>query len=236
MPTLTSTLKSSPHEIAGLVPMPDLLLALGFEANERTRRAPCILHRGSNRTAFSWREDGRWHCFSCERGGDKIALIRAVRQCSFSEAVDVLAALAGVEYRPGRQSLDRIKRARGERESLRHDAEMLLASEHGSWRKAQGAVLQLEAIRRGASARLHALYFGAPERWRDEMEHAWDALAGVYRNMPKAVAGYHVASFAPHKDRLAFALDSQALEELIAEVLDRGYVADERDHPYEVQL
>lgn len=82
--------------VAGLVAMPVLLRSLGFQVNERTRRAPCLLHRGSNPTAFSWRADGRWHCFSCGKGGDKIALVGVARQCSFCEAVRFLAALAGV--------------------------------------------------------------------------------------------------------------------------------------------
>jgi len=75
--------------------MPHLLGALGFTVNEHSRRAPCLLHGGRNPTAFSWREDGLWHCFSCDKGGDKIALIRAVHRCSFRDAVNFLAALGG---------------------------------------------------------------------------------------------------------------------------------------------
>src|SRR5712691_2912375 len=90
---------SDAREIAVLVPTAQLLAALGFDVNERTRRCACILHGGANPTAFSWREDGRWHCFSCGRGGDRIALVRAVCGCSFREAVTFLAQLAGVEYR-----------------------------------------------------------------------------------------------------------------------------------------
>ena len=68
------------RQIADLVPMVLLLETLGFVVNERTRRAPCLLHSGSNPTAFAWREDGRWHCFSCDMGGDRIALVREVRR------------------------------------------------------------------------------------------------------------------------------------------------------------
>jgi hypothetical protein len=107
------------RQIAALVAMPRLLTALGCEANERRRRGPCPVHGGRNPSAFSWREDGRWHCFSCGAGGDRIALVRAARQCSFREAVEVLAGLAGVEFRPRRVSRREIaeihqRRARAE--------------------------------------------------------------------------------------------------------------------------
>ena len=82
------------RQIAALVAMPRLLAELGFAVNERTRRAPCLLHSGSNPTAFAWREDGRWHCFSCGEGGDRIALVRAARRCSFREAVEFLSGVS----------------------------------------------------------------------------------------------------------------------------------------------
>jgi len=100
--------------------MPQLLGELGFQANSRTRRAPCLLHGGSNVTAFSWRDDGLWHCFSCGAGGDKIALVRAVRRCDFRAAVGFLAQLAGVEYQHDKLSRtdlydERERRERAER-------------------------------------------------------------------------------------------------------------------------
>lgn len=100
------------REISALVAMPDLLAGLGFAVNERTRRAPCLLHSGSNPTAFSWRDDGRWHCFSCGTGGDRIALVRAAKRCSFREAVGFLAGVAGVEFHSRRVSRREIARTR----------------------------------------------------------------------------------------------------------------------------
>lgn len=107
---------SSASEVAGLVRMPELLSALGFGVNTRTRRAPCILHGGSNASSFSWRDDGLWHCHSCGEGGGKITLVRAVRRCGFREAVEFLAALAGVEYRARHVSPQEIARLRARRE------------------------------------------------------------------------------------------------------------------------
>jgi hypothetical protein len=100
------------HDLAALVPMARLLTALGFEANEGKRRGPCPVHRGRNPSAFSWHEDGRWHCFSCGAGGDRIALVRAARRCSFSEAIHFLAPLAGVNFHSGRLSRREIVRTR----------------------------------------------------------------------------------------------------------------------------
>jgi hypothetical protein len=107
------------REISALVAMPDLLAGLGFGVNERTRRASCVLHSGSNPTAFSWRENGRWHCFSCGAGGDRIALVRAAKRCSFREAVEFLAGLAGVQFhsRPvSRRDAARTRRRRTQAE------------------------------------------------------------------------------------------------------------------------
>jgi DNA primase len=104
------------REIAALVPMRRVLEALGIEANERKRRCACVLHGGSNPSAFAWREDGRWRCFSCGASGDRIALVRTVRQCSFHEAVDFLAELVGVSYSARHPSETEIERARLKRE------------------------------------------------------------------------------------------------------------------------
>jgi CHC2 zinc finger len=227
---------SDARELAALVPMSALLSMLGFDVNERTRRAPCLLHSGSNPTAFAWREEGRWHCFSCGRGGDRIALVRAVRQCSFCDAVEFIAVLAGVEYKPGTVSREALEVQKRIRESETAQADVLLHLELSAWRNEQDEVARLEAIRRNAGKRLDAIYRGEPERWRDEMEHAWGALAEVCRQMPRAAARYYVISFAPAKDRFVFALDAQAREQLTDEALERGWVADAKGYRFEVQL
>jgi phage/plasmid primase-like uncharacterized protein len=122
------------REIAALVPPARLLSALGFEVIERTRRCACILHGGSNRTAFSWTEAGLWKCYSCGAGGDRIGLVKAVRQCSFREAVEFLAALAGVEFRSRRVSPQEIAETRQRRERAEHAA-WHIADETGRLRR-----------------------------------------------------------------------------------------------------
>ena len=114
---------------------PALLLSmLGFEVNEKTRRCACILHGGSNRTAFSWTEVGLWKCHSCGAGGDRIALVKAVRRCSFRGAVEFLAALAGVKFRSGRVSRREIVQTSQRRERAEHAA-WRIADETGRLRR-----------------------------------------------------------------------------------------------------
>jgi hypothetical protein len=100
------------RQVAALVPMSALLEVLGFSVNERTRRCACPLHGGSNPTAFTWTDAGLWKSHSCGAGGDRIALVRAMQQCGFSEAMTFLAALAGVQYRFQRASRGELERAR----------------------------------------------------------------------------------------------------------------------------
>jgi CHC2-type zinc finger protein len=80
--------------------MPRLLETLGFLLRPKKRRCSCVLHNGENPSAFAWSEAGLWKCFSCGAGGDRISLVRAVKNCSFREAVAFLASLAGVPYSP----------------------------------------------------------------------------------------------------------------------------------------
>src|SRR5438094_295029 len=151
----------TPREISRLVPMPHLLNALCIQDNERTRRAPCILHNGRNPSAFAWRDNGVWRCFSCGRGGDRIELIKAARGCGFAEALRFLADVAGVKLRGGaanrselvrvRRANDRLDRAVQKLSGLERTSRFALASEIRRW----------EELRENASSRLAALRSGA---------------------------------------------------------------------------
>jgi DNA primase len=52
----------------------------------------CPFHQDRTPSLFINPEKGLWHCFSCGRGGDGIALYRAVRSLDFATAVKELAA------------------------------------------------------------------------------------------------------------------------------------------------
>lgn len=123
------------------MPMLPLFEALGIRANERTRRGSCPIHGGSNPTAFAWRDDGRWHCFSCGAGGDKIALVQAIRKCSFREAVAFLAGLVGVKLGSPRVS----------RRDLERRAQQRVRAQQAAWRIAD----EIGRLRRYYADALH---------------------------------------------------------------------------------
>lgn len=74
--------------------------SLGVNLDKRNR-GTCPVHGGDNRTAFSIDEkNNRWSCFShgCHEGhSDMIGLTMLIRRCSFIEAVNFIASIAGVD-------------------------------------------------------------------------------------------------------------------------------------------
>ncbi len=65
-------------------------------------RGLCPIHGGRNREAFAvYPEQGRWHCFVCNEGGDVIDLFRRARgYFDFPVALTDLAGLYGVQAPP----------------------------------------------------------------------------------------------------------------------------------------
>ena len=219
--------------------MPQLLEILGFRLNGGTRRCACRLHGGSNRSAFSWRDDGLWHCFSCGAGGDKIALVQAVRECSFREALRFLASVAGVDLGDrldGDEIRAELAQRQRERARLEVAAWKLDAMEE---RERFAACLQLHALerlQRQAGRRLSAIYRGGTERFLDETEVAWGALKHVADCLPRIAAVYYVVSFASQRERYLFALHPELRERIVEHVLSVGYVKDHRGRLMELTL
>jgi hypothetical protein len=190
------------REVAALAPMARLLEALGLEVNERSRRCACLLHAGSNRTAFSWREDGLWHCFSCGAGGDRVALVQAVRRCGFVEAVKFLAALAGVEYRGRRVSRRQLARMHARRERAEAAGWAIRDALVSFESKCARALILVERLQRAIGQRLAGMAEG------EASNALWGMLAGL-----APVAGYFLAVWdflgrANPEARIRFALAS----------------------------
>lgn len=59
-------------------------------------QARCPLHADSNPSLKVFAKDAGWKCFSCREGGDFLALVRLIRNCSFPEAVEQVQALVGM--------------------------------------------------------------------------------------------------------------------------------------------
>ncbi|MDP9476474.1 MAG: CHC2 zinc finger domain-containing protein [Actinomycetota bacterium] len=83
-------------------------------------RGLCPVHGGRDRDAFTvYPEQGRWHCFRCNEGGDVIALwMRAKGYHDFRTALIDLAGLYGVEAPPRSEGWHRWSVEKGRR----HDA------------------------------------------------------------------------------------------------------------------
>jgi hypothetical protein len=213
-----------------------LLDRLGFAVDTRTRRAACLLHGGQNRTAFSWRPDGRFHCFSCGRGGDKIALVREARGCDFRAAMIFLAALAGVGLADHGSVRDQLRRRRRERQRLAAAAKRLLALERATLLAARDELHSLYHLRRTAGRRLAALEAGAPERWAGEGEVGWEALQLVADQEAGVAAAYYLAAFSSPAERARFALRPAERPKMVRSALDAGLVADGKGHVMEIVL
>ncbi len=161
----------SVREIAGLVGMSRLLEVLGFSVNTRTRRCACLVHGGLNSGAFSWREDGRWFCHSCGKGGDRIALVMAIKKCGFQDAVAFLAAIAEVKFVFRRTSRSEMKRLAERRQRALQQAWQL-----------RDEIVRLRGMFRDRLLRAERLQHIAGERLRAEtapqnQEHYWEVLA-----------------------------------------------------------
>ena len=223
-------------DIAALVSTADLLSALEIPANTRTQRAKCVLHGGSNPTAFSWTDDGRWFCFHCGQGGDKLSLIQAVRQCSFLDALRFLAALAGVEWADLNTAEVRQQLAAAKKKAQRVKAasQKLQRLEQDLVLAARDELLSLHKLRRDAGARLAALRRGARPRFADEEAVAWDALGLVAEQELAVSAKYLLLAFGAPTVRSRYALHPEQRRTLVEEVLLAGAVVDEKGRVMEV--
>lgn len=223
-------------DVAALVPMPELLDSLGIQVNIRSRRAPCVLHGGTNPSAFSWTDDGCWFCFHCARGGDKLSLIQALRQCSFLDALRFLAALAGVKWAAlnTAEVRQQLAEARKEAQRVKVASQKLQRLERDLLLAARDELLSLHKLRRDAGARLAALRRGARPRFADEEAVAWDALGLVAEQELAVSAKYSLLSFGAPTARSRYALHPEQRRTLTNEVLTAGAVVDEKGRVMEV--
>ena len=227
-PTTKSRGFVAAQDIAALVPMPELLDTLGIPINTRTRRAPCLLHNGSNPSAFSWTDAGMWFCFHCGKGGDKLTLVEEVRKCSFLDALRFLAALAGIEWADLNSVEVRRQLAQAKRKAQRVKAaaQKLHALEQDLLLAAREELLSLHRLRRNAGRRLTAIRRGEKPRFADEEEVSWSALALVAGRQLRTATRYIFLAFGSPTDRTRFALNPRAREGMVDAVLSAGVVVD----------
>ena len=218
--------------------MPELLDTLGIGVNTRSRRARCVLHGGTNFTAFSWTDDGRWFCFHCGKGGDKLSLIQAVRHCSFLNALRFLAALSAIKW--SSLNTDEVRRqlaeAKKEAQRVKAASQKLQNLEQDLLLAVRDELLSLHKLRRDAGARLAALRRGARPRFADEEAVCWDALALVAGGELRAAAEYSLLAFAAPSVRCCYVLHPEQRKALTDEVLITGVVVDDKGRVMEVSV
>ena len=68
----------------------------------KTYKACCPFHKEKTPSFTCNSEKGLFYCFGCQEGGDIFAFLMKIENLSFNEALEKLATMAGVEYKPQR--------------------------------------------------------------------------------------------------------------------------------------
>ncbi len=115
---------------------------------------------------------GLWYCFSCAEGGDVIKFVQKIDSLSFVEAVERLAARAGLELRyeqggqvPGREHSQRRRLI----EAHKAAAEFFTERLHGAGAAAARAFLAERGFEQADAARFGVGY--APAEWEALTKH-----------------------------------------------------------------
>jgi DNA primase len=90
-------------------------------------------------------EEGLYYCFGCQASGDPITFLRAIEACTFVEAVERLAAKAGVTIRNDSEGPDR--EARDRRQALYDAMEKSVAFYHDRLLKHEDAARARQYLR-----------------------------------------------------------------------------------------
>ncbi len=232
----TATRKSSPpaaaEDIAALVSIRQAFDVLDIRIRG-SKRADCPLCEGGSIGTMSC-TDKLWHCFRCGRGGDVFTLVEQVRNCSFREALNFVASIAGVELANSTEVRRELAEAKKKAQRVKTATKKLQSLERDLLLTTREEVLSLHKLRRDAGARLAALRRGAKPRFLGESELAWSALALVAGQELRAVATYTFLAFASPADQAHFALNPRERERMVDAVLTTGAVVDEKGRVMEV--
>ena len=74
----------------------------GLKRAGKTYKACCPFHQEKTPSFTCSSEKGLFYCFGCQEGGDIFAFLMKIENLTFNEALEKLAAMAGVEYKPQR--------------------------------------------------------------------------------------------------------------------------------------
>lgn len=76
----------------------------------KTYKACCPFHHEKTPSFTCSSEKGLFYCFGCQAGGDIFEFLMRIENLSFHEALEKLAGIAGVEYRPAQDLSEEEKR------------------------------------------------------------------------------------------------------------------------------
>ena len=69
----------------------------------KTYKACCPFHKEKTPSFTCSSEKGLFYCFGCQAGGDIFEFLMRIENLSFNEALEKLADMAGVEYKPAHE-------------------------------------------------------------------------------------------------------------------------------------
>ncbi len=83
----------------------------GLKRAGKTYKACCPFHKEKTPSFTCSSEKGLFYCFGCQEGGDIFAFLMKMENLTFREAVEKLAAQAGLEYQPQTLTAEEQRRA-----------------------------------------------------------------------------------------------------------------------------
>ena len=185
----------------------------------------CPFHESKSRRSFSVDPKKQvWYCHGCTEGGDVIGFYERLHHTGFRGAVELLAIRAGVELEEVTVSPVLIERIRNEK-LLREVEQRITDSIQLHYLYVLRQYDHARRHFRRVSARLDALNDGAAERFPNELETAWHALADVLHDLRNIDVVYCLIAFGNEEERNRFlCAERDKRVAIVAEIAERGYV------------
>jgi hypothetical protein len=196
----------------------------------RKARGICPFHQSSHRsTPLSIDLDrGLFNCFVCGRGGDILSFVQLRDNVSFKQAAEILGAWR-TKPLTARERFD-LTRQEQKHKQLELAAERYFDHERNLRSACRDQLHFIETLQRQNDAWLDD---AATDSERESFWLTASLLCDAQRN---AAAGYALLSFGAMKERVDFVMHPEQRLNVIAEILNRGFVRDDEGRMVEVAL
>lgn len=199
-------------------------------------RADCPHCKGSSIATLGF-NDRVGHCFRCGWKGDAFALVMAMSKCSFPEALQEVARMAGMTGGADAITAGELRRRRQERDRVQGAAEKLVRAEDRLRQRYARYNRTIHYARRLAGVRLRAVCCrGQAERFTGEATVCEQLLATVPMLERRVIAAFAILAYGSARQRAEFILRPDTRAAAVAEVLQSGTVVDGDSRPVEVWL